>query len=628
MSSKSKFTKVGFIKSYLLPVLITFLIPGFALWFFDHVESYYDHHIRESVLSQIQADHRLTAEQHQKATKFYESVRVSRILASNDPEAKSLQDSFKNVQTRYAVFRWMKRIAFVCLVTGVGAFVAVGIGVLFSFRSQNAQYWSLRLGWNILRWFALIQVLGQGILAVALSFWVTAFWMERYSVKLILLAALLAVCAAGLLIAAIFRKLPAYTQFNGRLLKKDAAPSLWQRVSQMAEKLGIVPPDNIFVGIDDNFFVTEHPVKMGEELYTGRTLFVSLPLLKALSRSEADAVLAHELAHFSGEDTIYSNRISPLLGKYVHYLKALYQGGISRPVFHFMFFFWNLYQLSLNKLRREREFRADRIGSELTSPRDIAQALVKITAYCRYRQKVQKNLFEKDESVEAMDVFERLEKGFPAFMSAFVNGTELAEAGTPHPFDSHPPLARRLENIGLDPQSTLKSPNTLPEVSNSWFSAIEGAAAIEAEQWKAFEDSFHKAHQQTLAWRFKPEGESEIKHVVKFFPEVRFSTAKGATATLDYEKLLLSEWQTPLLFSTIIRCRLDQSLGRHKLIIDYHLEGNAKPQTHKISFKDFKRDGADFLKTFEMYYGRHMTAKKYHAQKAAPIPAQLKTATT
>jgi hypothetical protein len=115
---------------------------------------------------------------------------------------------------------------------------------------------------------------------------------------------------------------------------------------------------------------------------------------------------------------------------------------------------------------------------------------------------------------------------------------------------------------------------------------------------------------------------------VRFFPEARFSTAKGATATLDYEKLLLSEWQTPLLFSTIIRCRLDQSLGRHKLIIDYHLEGNAKPQTHKISFKDFKRDGADFLKTFEMYYGRHMTAKKYHAQKAAPIPAQLETAIT
>ena len=232
-------------------------------------------------------------------------------------------------------------------------------GFFTTFRSQNALYWSLRLSWNILRWFALIQVIGQGVLAVALSFWVTAFWAERYYVKLIAVAAILALCAVVLLIAAIFRKLPAYTEFNGRLLKKETAPALWQRISQMAQKLGIAPPDNFFVGIDDNFFVTEHPVKVGETRYEGRTLFASLSLLKALSRSEADAVLAHELGHFSGEDTLYSRRTSPLLGKYIHYLDALYKGVISRPVFYFMFFFWNLYQISLNKLRREREFRAD-----------------------------------------------------------------------------------------------------------------------------------------------------------------------------------------------------------------------------------------------------------------------------
>jgi len=112
MSSKSKFTKVGFIKSYLLPVLITFLIPGFALWFFDHVESYYDRHIRESVLSQIQADHRLTAEQHQKPPNSTKPYGFPEFSPQNDPEAKSLRDSFKNVQTRYAIFRWMKRIRF------------------------------------------------------------------------------------------------------------------------------------------------------------------------------------------------------------------------------------------------------------------------------------------------------------------------------------------------------------------------------------------------------------------------------------------------------------------------------------------------------------------------------------
>ena len=617
MAAEPGFSKVGLVKSYLLPALITFLIPGFGLWFFDHVESSYDQRIREGVVSQMRTDQRLTEAQRARAIEFFETHPVSKILTSNDERSKSLHKTFEHLETRYAIFRWMKRIALVCLATGVGAFVAVGVGVLLSFRSQTAQYWSLRLGWNVLRWFAVIQVLGQGVLAIALSFWMTAFWAERYYVKLILVAGIFAFCAAALLIKAIFRKLPAHTEFAGRLVTKEAAPALWSRVSQMAERLGIAPPDNIFVGIDDNFFVTEHAVKVGGQHYSGRTLFASLSLLKTLSRSEADAVLAHELAHFSGEDTIYGRRTSPLLGKYVHYMEALYQGGISRPLFHFMFFFWNLYQLSLSKLRRQREFRADRIGAELTSPQDIAQSLVKIAAYCQYRGKIQNDLFGKEQNVETMDVFHRIEQGFPAFINDCLSGSELAESGTPHPFDSHPPLGSRLQNIGLDlqtVQSTLKS-NTLPAVTDSWFSAIEGAAAFEAEQWKEFEDEFHKVHQESLAWRFKPEGETEIQHVVKFFPPVEIKTKSGLTVTLDYEKLTVSDWDSPLLFESITKCRIDETLGK-KLVIDNQIGGQSQ-KARKINLKDFTDQGANLMQTFQHYYGRHLTAKKYLAEKSS-----------
>jgi hypothetical protein len=328
----------------------------------------------------------------------------------------------------------------------------------------------------------------------------------------------------------------------------------------------------------------------------------------------------HELAHFSGEDTLYSRRISPLLGKYVHYLDALYQGGLSRPIFHFMFMFWNLYQLSLGKLSREREFRADRIGGELTSPQDMANALVKIVAYCRYRNKVQQTLFEKEENVETMDVSARIEKGFPNFMTACVTGNELAEADTPHPFDSHPPLAGRLTSLGLNPEAALKTPVNLPALNDSWFSAIEGATEIEAEQWKAFEDMFHKAHQENLAWRFIPVGDTEIQHVIKYFPELQFSTAKGLTATLDYEKVKVSDWDAPVTFASIAGCRVDEHLGRQRLIIDYQAEGQPKKQNHKVHFKDFKtaQNEAIFFQVFEKYYGRHMTAKKYHELKDKP----------
>ena len=620
MKNKPSFTKAGFLKSYLLPALIMFLIPGFGLWFFNHVEAYYDGEIRTALISKIKADQTMTEQERQDAIQFYERVSVSRILASNKPEAAELQAHFDPVKTRYAIFRWMKRASVVCLLTGAGAFVAVGIGVLFSFRSQRTQYWSLLLGWNILRWIALIQVVGQGALAIALSFWVTAFWTESYYPKLIIVAVLLAGVAVLLLIKAIFSKVVSESQFEGRLLAKEAAPALWQRVTDMAAKLGIAPPDHIFVGIDDNFFVTEHPVKVGNERFEGRTLFASLSLLKNLSRSEADAVLAHELAHFSGEDTLYSRRISPLLGKYANYLNALYHGGISRPVFHFMHLFWNLYHISLGKLSRQREFRADRIGGELTSPNDMANALIKVAAYCRYRHKVQKTLFDKEENVNAMDVFARIEQGFPDFMKSCAGSTELAESSISHPFDTHPPLVGRLTNLGLNSDTALKSSVQLPAWENSWFSAIDGAAEIEAEQWKDFESKFHAVHQETLAWRFKPEGENEIKHVQQFFPELQFSTAKGVTATLDYEKLNLSDWDTPISFASIIGCKMEEHIGIRRLLIQFKPGGQDRKQSRRINIKALKSDKANFLESFQKYYARHLTAKKYHEEKAKAEP--------
>ena len=114
---------VGPMITYLLPVLIMFLIPGFGLWFFNHVESHYDHDIRESLLSRIRSDPKLSGDERRQTIQFYERVRVSRILASDKPEAAKLQATFEPVRLRFAVFRWMKRIAAICLLTGVGAFV-------------------------------------------------------------------------------------------------------------------------------------------------------------------------------------------------------------------------------------------------------------------------------------------------------------------------------------------------------------------------------------------------------------------------------------------------------------------------------------------------------------------------
>ena len=77
----------------------------------------------------------------------------------------------------------------------------------------------------------------------------------------------------------------------------------------------------------------------------GKTLFVSLALLKHLHATEANAVLAHEMAHFSGQDPLYSKKISPLLLRYGNCLQSLYDNVITRPVFYFMLCFRALFEL-------------------------------------------------------------------------------------------------------------------------------------------------------------------------------------------------------------------------------------------------------------------------------------------
>ena len=195
-------------------------------------------------------------------------------------------------------------------------------------------------------------------------------------------------------VKAIFKKSDVTLDVEGALLSPEGAGRFFDELQAICRKVDTAPPDQVIVGIDDNFYVTEVPVRIGGETKGGRTLFASLSLLKQLNVAEAEGVLAHELAHFSGADTFYSKKTAPLLAAYQRYLEALYHGGIGRVVFYFMSCFRSLFELSLGKRRREREFRADRIAAEVISPSAIAGGLLRTTAYSRFRNEIQQKLFE------------------------------------------------------------------------------------------------------------------------------------------------------------------------------------------------------------------------------------------
>jgi len=440
-----EFDKQSFIKSSILPGIWLFLIPILTLLFFEHAEEKYDSMLQDGLLNVVGYDSEYQDEAQDPYINKIKNYHLSdEITSMSDSEINEIvgQDS----QLDYFIFRWMIRLSWFAIGFGIVVIIAAGLSVKFSVRSQRAQYLSLSCGFFLLRIFSTTQVILQSIMLVSLSFWVTALWFEVYFVKIIGIIAIFALIAIFLIIKAIFTKTGGDFEISGESLDRDSAPWMWNELESLCAKLETSPPDQIIAGIDDNFFVTEQNIKVEEHTYKGRSLFISLSLLKQLSEQQASAVIAHEMAHFSGDDTMYSSKIAPLLQRFNVYLINLYEGGLSIPVYYFMLAFRNLFEVSLGQVSREREFRADKIAARHTSKDDIASALIKISAYSKYRNEIEATLFKQEEKLEQTNIKEQIDDGFSTYLEG-LDKEELNNDPTSHPFDSHPPQAERFEAL-------------------------------------------------------------------------------------------------------------------------------------------------------------------------------------
>lgn len=594
------FSKIGFAKTFLLPALLIFLIPVVSLIFFLYIQGYFDDQARAEILQQIRSDANLSAEEKANAELLFTNIPVSRLITH--PDYAGMVSS--GAAFDYATFRWGIRLSLFSIIGGGVVFLLGAVCVVASLRSQWVQYVSLSVSWHVLRIFGAAQVLIQGVLLFALSYWITAFFFEIYVPKLIFIVGVLALVALAAVIKSIFMKLDNETVVEGAVIGRDASPALWQELSGICAKVGTEMPDQVIAGIDDNFFVTEQSLTVGDRKYSGRTLFVSLSLLKQLNGSEADAVLAHEMAHFSGQDTLYSQKISPLLVRYDHYLQGLYEGGVSLPIFYFMNGFRALYEVSLKRLSRVREFRADRIATEATSPGDMAGALLKIVAYSSYRAKVEQDIFQKEEVLENANVSQEIAQGFDNYACSFLSNPDISHLQTSHPFDTHPSLEDRMQAVGC----SLESPDSQIMLSapgdGLWYQKIEGAAELESAQWQEYEERFRAYHEETLPYRFLPETEDELAIVVKAFPEVQLEGSEGLL-TIDHAGLKFAAWEAPIRFSDIQECQLDD-----KQRLNF-TSTEARPC--KINLKKFP-DQQQVIDAVERYYSRYLAAKAYQEQ--------------
>ena len=607
--------RVGLAKVFAYSLLSLFLIPLAAFLFTGYAQRDEDTQFVARVSQRIDAEKGMPAAEKQARKDFYRANPPSKVCTNPSPEVQEYREAVCEQYGELWQFNLVRKASAWTLAAGVLLLASVlGLGAL-AFVDRKMQYTSFVTGWHLTTWSSAASLIVQGALAVWLSFWLTAFFFHKYSPKLIIFVGIAVAIGVFMAIKSIFTRVRLNNGVDGELVAEADAPLLWKRIRHMAERLKTEPPRHIVAGIDANFFVTEAPLTVGGKTLTGRTLFVSIPLLRLLDQSEADAVFGHELAHLRGGDTKSSALLGPKISQYDHYRHAMRTGGLSAVVSPLLDLYRMIFEVALARESREREFKADRIAAKLISPDAIARSLVKIAAYAQYRAKIEHELFGQNRRHEsaALGIAGYVAQGLPPYAASADFLAEMKTANVPHPFDSHPAMTERMRAVGVNlPESAYGAIVVRPPAA-TWVQQILTADAIEQRMWGAYEEAFAADHERSLAYRYEPATDEERALVLQYFPPVQFALKGSDTVTVSIEGISTSADGTTVFWDAIKTLEFKESSFGNALVVT-HPEKNALglgAKTSKIKLGGLKKEKDDFNATVGHYWQRHQIMRAH-----------------
>jgi Zn-dependent protease with chaperone function len=595
------------VRVLLLAALALFAIPALTYGFVRHAQAVQDRDHLQYVETQLQSSNLPSTERDALLAHFRRHP-LSTICDDDAPAAEKLRAAACATWAPVWQFDAARKASLATLALGAAVLVAVAALGALAFASRSAQFWSLAVGWRLLMLGSAAEVVLQGAMCLWLSFWVTAFFFERYYVKLVLVAALFALLGVVIVLAAIFRRPKLDNRVVGEVVGEQEAPRLWQRVRDIAAKMKTAPPDHLVAGIDANFFVTESGLEVGGRQLAGRCLYVSIPLLKVMDRPQADAVLVHELAHFRGGDTRASAQLGPRLLQFDHYLDAMRAGGLTRLVWPFMQLYRLVLQAAMSRDSREREFKADRAAARLVSPQAVVEALVKVVAYSNYRASVEQGLFDSRSKLQGeLGMAATVAAGLPRYAQSDDFADDVHLARVPHPFDSHPPLAQRMENVGFRLEPADFGRTVGQSAQGSWAEDIATAEAIEQRLWGAYEAAFAQQHELSLAYRYFPGNDEELAVVQKYFPPAQFSLRKG-TIEVNHRGIV-PPGEPELDWGDVKMLHYDESTFGDTLVVTLHDKGMVGHKTRKLALSGLGKQKDSFKEAVGRYWHRHKVAR-------------------
>ena len=182
----------------------------------------------------------------------------------------------------------------------------------------------------------------------------------------------------------------------------------------------------------------------------GRTLFASLSLLEATARRRGRGRAGARAGAFQRRGHVLQQEDRPV----ARGLSALSGSAVSwrnrprRVLFH------ELLSLVVRTLARRNAVANESFGPTGSRRRSRPRAMWPALCCGRPRTRsfatrFSEKLFEHERVLETANIAGQIAEGFSASAVRFVAEHDIGELKSSHPFDSHPPLADRLEAVGV-----------------------------------------------------------------------------------------------------------------------------------------------------------------------------------
>lgn len=169
---------------------------------------------------------------------------------------------------------------------------------------------------------------------------------------------------------------------EGLPLERKEFPKLWQQIDDLQAELKTPNIHRIIMTAEMNASISQIP-RFGMIGPYKNTLTLGLELLLSLSPEQTKSVLAHELAHLSGNHGkfsgwIYRVRLSWLRIQEAFMNSSAWGTGLIKRFINWYTPYFAGYSYVL---ARDNEYEADALASELTTPKATASALIKTYVY-------------------------------------------------------------------------------------------------------------------------------------------------------------------------------------------------------------------------------------------------------